>query len=190
MIGLILLIDEYTHLARGNSYLPQEEPKLPSFQSATARRAAILAEMGLWGVWAFREWFTACGGCLSDGSDRVDPAAGEPELFIDFAICCDKHIGSLVSGDGIGGTALAVDVVIAIASDGDIVSASAEDRIAAIASDEQVGSTATIDSIVAIPGRDPIVTALSEDCIVSIASVDQVVAGSSGDPIEAMPTDE
>jgi hypothetical protein len=54
VIGLILLIDEYTHIARGNSYLPQEEPKLPSFQSAMARGAARLAGMGIWGVWAFR----------------------------------------------------------------------------------------------------------------------------------------
>ena len=187
MIGLILLIDEYTHLARGNSYLPQEEPILPSFQTATARGAARL---GFWGIWEFRAGTGRVAVACPRGSDRVDPTAGQPELFIDFAICCDEHIVSLVSGDGIGGTALAVDVVIAIASDGDIVSASAEYRIAAIASDEQVGSTATIDSIVAIPGCDSIVTALSEDRIVSIASVDQVIAGSSGDPIEAMPSDK
>ena len=50
-IGLILLIDANTSPARGNSYLPQEEPRLPMFQGGLTPGTGWCLDLSTRGVW-------------------------------------------------------------------------------------------------------------------------------------------
>ena len=133
-------------------------------------------------------WETGEDGSI--GSGLVDPILDQFELFINFPARTDKHIGSFVAGDCVGRAALSVDVVIAIAADGDIVPTASEEGIPAVSADNQVVAAAAIGPIVSVSGRDTVLPVVAQDRVVSIAAVQQVIAVGTADPVVTVTSDD
>tara|TARA_B100000029_G_scaffold230573_1_gene228014 strand:- start:74 stop:577 length:504 start_codon:yes stop_codon:yes gene_type:complete len=157
----------------------QEEPRLPKFHLAEA----ILE---VWGEWVE---------CLRRSAavvplHRIDPGSDEAELLVNLGGITDQYVLAFLSSQGVGRSALSVDIVVSIASDGRVLASAPKQGIASVSPDERVMSRPSVDTIMTVATGDPIVSALAEDGVVAISTIQQIISVGSTDPIESMSADE
>ena len=112
-------------------------------------------------------------------SGFVDPISDELERLIDFPGIASHPIVTATAGECVIAAPLAVDTIVPLTSQDDIVVGSTKHAIIAVPTHQDVAPPTTDHQVVPIKSGDPVITVTPIDTVVGAATSQQVVSGGS-----------